>query len=55
MAERISFGLWDSLPDAALLEAAAAGKLATREQVAEQAERMVADPRTRAKLHEFFL
>ena len=31
-------------------KAAAAGQLATREQVAQQAERMVADPRTRSKL-----
>ncbi len=55
VAARLSFGLWDSLPDAALLEAAAQGQLATREQVARQAERMSADLRTRAKLREFFL
>ena len=55
VACRISFGLWDSLPDQALLDAAAAGKLATREQVAEQAERMVGDLRTRSKVREFLL
>jgi hypothetical protein len=55
VASRVSFGLWDSLPDAPLLEAAAAGKLATREQVAAQAERMSRDLRARAKLREFFL
>jgi cytochrome c553 len=55
VAARLSFGLWDSLPDRELLEAAAAGKLATREQVARQAERMVGDLRTRAKLREFLL
>jgi len=55
VASRISFGLWDSLPDSPLLEAASAGRLATREQVAHQAERMVSDPRTRSKLREFFL
>jgi Protein of unknown function (DUF1592)/Protein of unknown function (DUF1588)/PA14 domain/Protein of unknown function (DUF1595)/Cytochrome C oxidase, cbb3-type, subunit III len=54
VASRISFGLWDSLPDAPLLQAAAEGKLSTREQVAGQAERMAADPRTRAKLRDFF-
>jgi hypothetical protein len=54
VASRLAFGLWDSLPDQLLLDAAAAGKLTTREQVAQQAERMVADPRTRAKLREFF-
>jgi hypothetical protein len=55
VASRISFGLWDSLPDQALEEAAAAGRLADREQVATQAGRMVDDPRTRAKLRDFFL
>jgi mono/diheme cytochrome c family protein len=54
VASRLSFGLWDSLPDRDLLEAAAAGRLATREQVARQAERMLPDPRTRAKLRAFF-
>ena len=55
VASRISFGLWDSLPDRPLLEAAANGQLATREQAARQAERMAADLRARAKLREFFL
>ncbi len=54
VASRISFGLWDSLPDEALLKAAAEGQLSTREQVARQAERMVNDLRTKAKLREFF-
>jgi cytochrome c553 len=55
VAARLSFGLWDSLPDRELLEAAGAGKLATREQVVRQAERMIGDLRTRAKLREFLL
>jgi mono/diheme cytochrome c family protein len=55
VACRISFGLWDSLPDQALEDAAAAGKLATRDQVARQAERMLPDPRTRSKIREFLL
>lgn len=54
VAARLSFGLWDSLPDQALLQAAAGGKLATPEQVRQQATRMVDDPRTRGKLHDFF-
>ncbi|MCA1686512.1 MAG: DUF1592 domain-containing protein, partial [Planctomycetia bacterium] len=54
VASRVSFGLWDSLPDAPLLEAAASGTLATRAQVSAQAERMVTDPRARAKVREFF-
>jgi hypothetical protein len=55
VACRLSFGLWDSLPDQELLDAAAAGQLVTRDQVARQAERMVTDPRARSKLREFFL
>ncbi|MDB5349233.1 MAG: cytochrome c [Planctomycetota bacterium] len=55
VAARISFGLWDSLPDQALLNAAASGQLATREQVVRQAERMVTDLRTHAKVRAFFL
>jgi hypothetical protein len=38
-----------------LLDAAAAGQLTTREQVARQAERMVRDLRVRSKLREYFL
>src|SRR5262249_46760932 len=55
VASRISFGLWDSLPDQKLLEAAAADQLGTREQVARQAQRMVPDLRSRSKLREFLL
>jgi hypothetical protein len=55
VASRLSFGLWDSLPDQELLDAAAHGQLATREQVVRQAERMVADLRTRSKVREFLL
>jgi cytochrome c553 len=55
VAERLSFGLWDSLPDRELLKAAAAGDLSTRGQVSAQAERMVSDPRARSKLREFFM
>ncbi len=55
VASRLSFGLWDSLPDAELLAAAAEGRLRTREQVARQAERMLTDLRARAKLHDFLL
>lgn len=54
-ANRLSFALWDSAPDAELLAAAAQGKLSTREQVRAQAERMLADPRAAAKLRGFLL
>ncbi len=55
VAARLALALWDSLPDRELLEAAAAGKLSSREQVARQAERMLADGRARAKLRDFLL
>ena len=55
VASRLAFGLWDSLPDQPLLDAAAAGQLVTREQVVQQSERMIGDPRVRWKLREFFL
>jgi hypothetical protein len=55
VAARLSFGLWDSLPDQELLRAAAAGELVTRDQVARQASRMAADPRAWNKLRDFLL
>lgn len=54
VAGRLAFGLWDSLPDDALLQAAKDGQLATPEQVRRQASRMLADPRAQAKLKGFF-
>jgi cytochrome c553 len=55
VASRLSFGLWDSLPDQTLLDAAASGQLLTRDQVVRQAERMVTDLRARSKLRSFLL
>jgi hypothetical protein len=55
VAARLSFALWDSLPDEALLKEAAAGNLTNPEQVRKQVERMIPDPRTRAKLRAFLL
>jgi hypothetical protein len=54
-ASRVSFGLWDSLPDPDLLGAAVAGRLSTRQEITRETERRVNDPRTRAKLREFLL
>lgn len=54
VASRLSFGMWDSIPDRPLLDAAANGQLQTPEQVRAQAERMVGDLRTRTKLRAFF-
>ncbi len=55
VAARLAIGLWDSLPDEKLLKAAAAGQLKSREQVANHAQRMSADPRAKAKLRAFLL
>ena len=52
-AARLSFGLWDSIPDQPLSDAAAKNELATAEHVRRQAERMVNDRRTRAKVRDF--
>ncbi len=54
VATRLALGTWDSLPDKELREAAAAGRLKTAEQVAEQSRRMMSDPRAKAKLAGFF-
>jgi hypothetical protein len=53
VASRLAFGLWDSIPDQRLLEAAASDRLTTRDQVFAEAERMIGDLRTRSKLREF--
>lgn len=55
VASRVSFAMYDSLPDQALLDAAAKDELKTREQVTQHAQRLLADPRTRSKLREFLL
>ena len=54
VAARLSFALWDSVPDDVLLKAAAANQLATREQVTKQAERMLTDLRAKRKLRGFY-
>jgi hypothetical protein len=55
VAARLSFGMWDSLPDKALFDAASGAKLAARDQIDAQLTRMLPDMRTRSKLREFFL
>jgi hypothetical protein len=44
VASRLSYLLWGSMPDQALMAAAEAGKLSTREEIAAQARRMLDDP-----------
>ena len=53
VAARLSFDLWDSLPDAELRQAAAKQALHTRDQVTGQARRMLTDPRAHAKMLAF--
>jgi cytochrome c553 len=55
IASRLSFGLWDSVPDRDLLKAAKKGKLENRDQIVSQLERMLPDLRARSKLREFLL
>jgi mono/diheme cytochrome c family protein len=54
IAARLSWILWDSIPDAPLLAAASQGQLADPAIVLRQAQRMAADPRAQAKLADFF-
>ena len=53
-ASRLAFALWDAPPDIELLQAVAQGQLESRDEIAKQAERMLADPRAKAKLRDFF-
>ncbi len=48
LGARLSYFLWDTMPDDALLEAAAKGELATTEGLKAQFDRLSADPRARA-------
>ena len=54
VAARLALALWDSLPDRALLKAAIEGKLSQPQEIRSQAERMMKDERTKAKMHGFF-
>lgn len=53
LASRLSYFLWSSMPDDALLAAAADGSLVTDEGLAAQVQRMVRDPRTAAFIENF--
>jgi Protein of unknown function (DUF1592)/Protein of unknown function (DUF1588)/Protein of unknown function (DUF1595)/Protein of unknown function (DUF1587)/Protein of unknown function (DUF1585) len=54
LSARLANLIWASAPDDQLLDAAESGKLATRDQVETQARRMLADPRARRALAEFY-
>ncbi len=53
LASRLSYFLWDSMPDDALFAAAGAGDLATRAGIKAQARRMLDDPKARPALARF--
>jgi hypothetical protein len=54
LATRLSYLIWASAPDDALLDAAARGELATKEQLAAQARVMLNSPKARAAVTNFF-
>lgn len=54
VAARLSYDLWDSLPDQQLRTLAEQRSLHTGDQIAQQAKRMLSDPRARAKMQGFF-
>ncbi|WP_395805469.1 DUF1592 domain-containing protein [Archangium minus] len=53
VASRLSYALWNSMPDDALFAAAREGRLRDREGVIEQAKRMLQDPRARGLVDAF--
>jgi hypothetical protein len=53
VANRLSYFLWDTMPDQALLETAGAGQLSTNEQIRKQVERLLSDPRAKTAMEEF--
>lgn len=53
-ASRLSFYLWDSVPDAELFAAAESGKLLTQAGLKEQVDRMLLSPRVEGGLRAFF-
>jgi len=52
-ANRLSYALWDTMPDAELLAAAARGDLSSRQGVEKITRRMLEDPRAKESLNEF--
>jgi hypothetical protein len=54
LASRLSYALWSSMPDDALLDLAVRGRLHEPEVLEQQVSRLLADPRARASLIENF-
>ncbi len=53
VASRLSYFLWGTMPDEILFTAADAGQLVTKDQVAKQADRMLANSRARVRVRDF--
>ncbi|MHB1207021.1 MAG: DUF1592 domain-containing protein [Rhodospirillaceae bacterium] len=53
-ASRLSFLMWNAVPDPRLLEAAAKGKLNTNKGLAQEVDRMIASPRLEGGIRAFF-
>lgn len=54
LATRLSYLIWASGPDDALLDAAERGELADKQQIANRARSMLVDPRARAPIADFY-
>ncbi|MEZ4462194.1 MAG: DUF1592 domain-containing protein [bacterium] len=54
LATRLSFFLWNTIPDDALLDAAASGELVTDEGLEAQFQRMIEAPQARTGVRQFF-
>ncbi|MCA0202385.1 MAG: DUF1592 domain-containing protein [Proteobacteria bacterium] len=54
-ASRLSFFLWNSGPDATLMQAAAKGELSSPRGIAKQVDRMLASPRVESGVRAFFV
>ena len=54
MATRLSYLFWQTMPDAALFQAADAGMLDTKDGVPQQAQKMLDDPRSHPTVAFFF-
>lgn len=54
MASRLSYTLWNTMPDDALFDAAGKGDLTKDASLRAQVDRMLADPRARATIRSFF-
>jgi hypothetical protein len=55
MASRLSYFLWATMPDGALFTAAQNGELQNLDRIAQEARRMLADPKARDGIRDFHL